>query len=82
MRSGLKIEIQRPFDFIAFSLKIMGFAGTLGLAHFLYSRGGKVIRSKYLWASVSLVLYYVFVLLGMLCLLHPLTCLLGIFFSF
>ena len=33
----------------------MGFAGTLGLAHFLYTRGGKVIRSKYLWAAVSLV---------------------------
>ncbi|KAF8940174.1 oligosaccharyl transferase subunit ost3/OST6, partial [Haplosporangium gracile] len=53
-RSGLKIEVQRPFDFVAFSLKILGSAGTLGLTHFLYTRGGKVIRSKYLWAAVSL----------------------------
>ncbi|KAG9071758.1 oligosaccharyl transferase subunit ost3/OST6 [Linnemannia hyalina] len=54
-RSGLKIDVQRPFDFVAFSLKIMGFSGTVGLAHFLFTRGGKVIRSKYLWAAVSLI---------------------------
>ncbi|KAF9292925.1 oligosaccharyl transferase subunit ost3/OST6 [Linnemannia elongata] len=60
-RSGLKIDVQRPFDFVAFSLKIMGFSGTLGLAHFLYTRGGKVIRSKYLWAAISLFSIFIFI---------------------
>ncbi|KAG0371811.1 oligosaccharyl transferase subunit ost3/OST6 [Mortierella sp. AD032] len=60
-RSGLHIKVQRPFDFIAFSLKIMGAAGAVGLAHFVYSRGGKVIRSKYLWAAVSLFLIFIFI---------------------
>ncbi|KAF9903127.1 oligosaccharyl transferase subunit ost3/OST6 [Linnemannia zychae] len=60
-RSGQHIKVERPFDFVAFSLKLMGVAGVLGLAHFLYSRGGKVIRSKYLWAAVSLFSIFIFI---------------------
>ncbi|KAF9086801.1 oligosaccharyl transferase subunit ost3/OST6 [Mortierella sp. GBA35] len=61
VRSGLHIEVKRPFDFVAFSLKVMGLSGLLGLTHFLYSRGGKVIRSKYLWAALSLFTIFIFI---------------------
>ncbi|KAG0212095.1 oligosaccharyl transferase subunit ost3/OST6 [Mortierella sp. GBA30] len=54
-RAGVQLKVQRPFDFMAFALKVLGLTGMMGLGRILYTRAGKVIRSKYLWAALSLV---------------------------
>ncbi|KAF9923335.1 oligosaccharyl transferase subunit ost3/OST6 [Linnemannia zychae] len=40
---------------------VQGLTGILGLSRFLYSRGGMVIQSRYLWATISLFLIFIFI---------------------
>lgn len=54
-RSGVQLKVQRPFDVVAVSLNILAVLSVLVVGHYMYNRAGKVIRSKYLWASMSLV---------------------------
>ncbi|KAF9396030.1 oligosaccharyl transferase subunit ost3/OST6 [Podila verticillata] len=54
-RSGVQLKVQRPFDAVAVSLNVLAVLSVLVAAHYMYNRAGKVIRSKYLWASMSLI---------------------------
>ncbi|KAF9956270.1 oligosaccharyl transferase subunit ost3/OST6 [Mortierella alpina] len=60
-RAGVQLNVQRPFDFMAFALKAIGFSGVFALGHILYGRAGKVMRSKYLWAALSLFTIFVMI---------------------
>ncbi|KAF9306087.1 oligosaccharyl transferase subunit ost3/OST6 [Mortierella antarctica] len=60
-RSGIPLKVQRPFDFAAVSLNLLAVFGVLVAGHYMYNRAGKIIRSKYLWASVSLFTIFVMI---------------------
>ncbi|KAF8927365.1 hypothetical protein EDD21DRAFT_372029 [Dissophora ornata] len=60
-KSGVPLRVQRPFDFIAFLLKVLAVVGFGAVSHTLYQRAGKIIRSKYLWAAVTLFTIFVMI---------------------
>ncbi|KAG0261471.1 oligosaccharyl transferase subunit ost3/OST6 [Mortierella polycephala] len=60
-RSGIQLKVQRPFDFVDFALKVLGVIGLVASVHIIYSRAGKIIRSKYLWAALSLFTIFVMI---------------------
>ncbi|KFH64455.1 hypothetical protein MVEG_09191 [Podila verticillata NRRL 6337] len=60
-RLGVQLKVQRPFDAVAVSLNVLAVLSVLVAAHYMYNRAGKVIRSKYLWASMSLFTIFVMI---------------------
>ncbi|KAG9323542.1 hypothetical protein KVV02_003362 [Mortierella alpina] len=60
-KAQVQLKVQRPFDFLAFAVKAIGFSCLFALGHILYGRAGKVMRSKYLWAALSLFTIFVMI---------------------
>ncbi|KAG0326175.1 oligosaccharyl transferase subunit ost3/OST6 [Dissophora globulifera] len=54
-KSGVPLQVPRPFDFVAFASKLLSLLGMFIIGRFLYSQAGKILHSKHLWAAISLV---------------------------
>ncbi|KAF9109462.1 oligosaccharyl transferase subunit ost3/OST6, partial [Mortierella sp. AM989] len=60
-KSGVPINIRRPFDYFAFTLQLLGLLALGIVVYAMYNRGVKVIRSKYLWAGLSLFTIFIMI---------------------
>ncbi|KAG0229654.1 oligosaccharyl transferase subunit ost3/OST6 [Actinomortierella wolfii] len=60
-RAGTPVRVVRPFDFVAFSLKLFFLLGSLACAHLLYTRAGTILKGKYIWAAISLFTIFVMI---------------------
>ncbi|KAG0346876.1 oligosaccharyl transferase subunit ost3/OST6 [Podila humilis] len=59
--SGVPLKVKRPFDFMAASINVLVVLGVLFAGFYIYNRAGKVVRSKYLWSSISMFTIFVMI---------------------
>ncbi|KAF9582551.1 oligosaccharyl transferase subunit ost3/OST6 [Lunasporangiospora selenospora] len=60
-RSGVHLSVRRPFDVLAFVLKLLFVLLSGTACYALYARAGKVVRSKYLWAGICLFTIFIMI---------------------
>ncbi|KAG0308210.1 oligosaccharyl transferase subunit ost3/OST6 [Dissophora globulifera] len=60
-KSGVPLQVPRPFDFVAFASKLLSLLGMFIIGRFLYSQAGKILHSKHLWAAISLFTIFVMI---------------------
>ncbi|KAF9293788.1 hypothetical protein BKA57DRAFT_453019 [Linnemannia elongata] len=60
-RSGIRVPVQRPFDFMGLAVKVLG-TFTAVLAVTLFARKGrKIFTSKYFWSTISMIIIFVMI---------------------
>ncbi|KAF9142532.1 oligosaccharyl transferase subunit ost3/OST6 [Linnemannia schmuckeri] len=60
-RSGVKIKVQRPFDFMGLAVKVLG-TFTAVFAVIVFARKGhKIFASKYFWSTISMIIIFVMI---------------------
>ncbi|KAI8602592.1 hypothetical protein EDD21DRAFT_69177 [Dissophora ornata] len=60
-RAGTNVKVRRPFDFVAFAVKVLGVALAVGTAILLYTKAGKISSSKYLWSAISMFTIFIMI---------------------
>ncbi|KAG0239889.1 hypothetical protein B0O80DRAFT_391821 [Mortierella sp. GBAus27b] len=60
-RAGLSIKVQRPIDFVAVAVKVLGVLMAISAVILIYTKAGKMSSSKYLWSAVSLFTIFIMI---------------------
>ncbi|KAG0272304.1 oligosaccharyl transferase subunit ost3/OST6 [Linnemannia exigua] len=60
-RSGVKVKVQRPFDFMGLAIKVLGTFTAVFAAAVFAKKGRKIFSSKYFWSTVSLITIFVMI---------------------
>lgn len=54
-RSGVRVPVQRPFDFMGLAVKVLGTFTAVFAVTVFARKGRKIFTSKYFWSTISMV---------------------------
>ncbi|KAF9123975.1 oligosaccharyl transferase subunit ost3/OST6 [Mortierella sp. 14UC] len=60
-RSGIKVKVQRPFDFMGLAVKVLGTFTAVFAVTIFARKGRKIFVSKYLWSTISMITIFVMI---------------------
>ncbi|KAG0364676.1 oligosaccharyl transferase subunit ost3/OST6 [Mortierella sp. AD032] len=60
-RSGIKVKVQRPFDFMGLAVKILGTFTAVSVITLFARKGSKIFTSKYFWSTISMITIFIMI---------------------
>ncbi|KAF9082738.1 oligosaccharyl transferase subunit ost3/OST6 [Mortierella sp. AD031] len=60
-RSGISVQVQRPFDYMDLAAKVLGTFTTVFSITLFVRKGRKIFTSKYFWSTVSMITIFVMI---------------------
>ncbi|KAF9962929.1 oligosaccharyl transferase subunit ost3/OST6 [Modicella reniformis] len=60
-KAGTQFKVQRPFDYVALGVRVLGVLLVLGSVAFIYTKAGKVSSSKHFWCAISLFTIFIMI---------------------
>ncbi|KAF9201708.1 oligosaccharyl transferase subunit ost3/OST6 [Haplosporangium sp. Z 27] len=60
-KAEIKLHVQRPIDFVALAVKVLGGLSFLGTIYIIFTKAGSISTSKYFWSAASMFTIFIMI---------------------